>query len=175
MRVGWFQFPQPGRQVDKRRVSFSFETFVAKFSRQLGPSAHLLTFGPVTIQAFPSSFSLLSPPRSLPVGAASRLRDCDSGFSGERERGLRRGGGEDEPEPGHPGEAAARGGRARGDGGAQDRRGVPGDHGRVRGQLELPAREHHLHRQGACRMRSLCPGSELQPRRFRSRELTGWF
>jgi hypothetical protein len=72
-----------------------------------------------------------------------------------RKRGLRRGG-QDEPQPGHPGEAAARGGRARGDGGAQDRRGVPGHLGRVRGQLELPAREHHLHRQGACRIRSLC-------------------
>jgi hypothetical protein len=70
-----------------------------------------------------------------------------------RERGLRRRG-EDEPEPRDPGEAAARGGGARGDDGAQDRRGVPGNHGRVRGQLELPAREHHLHSQGACLIRS---------------------
>lgn len=57
-------------------------------------------------------------------------------------------GDENEPELGDPGEASPRSSGAHCHGGAEERRALPGQHDRVRGQLELPARKHHLYCQG---------------------------
>ncbi|RWW15387.1 hypothetical protein BHE74_00019509, partial [Ensete ventricosum] len=65
----------------------------------------------------------------------------------EREQKKARGRGENEPEHGNPGEASARDGQARGEGGAHERLALSGKHDRVRRHLELPARKYHLRRQ----------------------------
>jgi len=49
---------------------------------------------------------------------------------------------------GNSGEASPRGFGTRGDGGAQERRTLQREHDRMRGQLELSTREHHLHCKG---------------------------
>lgn len=74
------------------------------------------------------------------MGGGADQQDHWIAEGGEGERESRR--------RGTPGEVSARDGQARGEGGAQERRALLGNHDRGRGQLELPALEYHLHRQG---------------------------